>query len=123
MFDVLTSVLHFKPGETRTTEELVTAKCDVQWLIDAKAIRPVGFLSGNGPRSEEEQARIVNELQAKILKAEDEREAMRQERNLAIQEAMTLREAHSKGHEQLKLCEGEVLQLKAQLEVAKAKEQ
>lgn len=115
LYEMLTSCLHFREGETHTTEELAGAGCDLNWLLKANAIRPVGFLASNPERTDLEQAQIVAELQKKLELAEHENDTLRQEARDAAKRVRVLEEGHRVGSAQLAQAVSEREQLAAEL--------
>lgn len=118
IYEFKSAVREWNPGDTVTTEELAAAGADIPFLLERKAIQPVGFLAPNEARTDEQQAALVAELHAKIEEGEKEADKLREEIREQRKRIAVLEQGHKVGSQQLAAALQEVAQLKALLALA-----
>jgi chromosome segregation ATPase len=115
LYEVLKAATGLEPGETYSPEELAK-KGDVNTMVRKKIVRPVGFIEQGQPLSDSEAGKLLNELQEKLVKAEDERDEARAEVKALKRQVDSLLGGHAEGARQLKAAQQQVEQLQARLD-------
>lgn len=102
IYEVVKAATGLEPGETYTLEELAK-KGDVNNMVRKGIVRGVGFVSLGAPLTDSEAAKTIEDLQAKLTAAEDERDAARDELKVANRKIRAMEVGHAEGTKQLQL--------------------